>query len=106
MILWRKKFLVTIQAQNPQTPYSLTPKILKKRKRGMKENQDIQREDIFEKAKYVIITSESACPSYLSFHQSFSTSLSDLFKFRRIQGDDNCLFRALCKLVFGDDSFL
>ena len=47
----------------------------KKRKRGMKENQDIQREDIFEKAKYVTITSESACSSDLFYHQSFSTSL-------------------------------
>ena len=69
MILRRKKFLVTIQVQKPQTPYSLTPKILKKR--GMKENQEIQREDIFEKVKYVIITSESACSSDLSYHQSF-----------------------------------
>ena len=69
MILWRKKFLVIIQVQKPQTPYSLTPKILiKKRKRGMKENQDIQREDIFEKVKYVTITSESACSSDLSYH--------------------------------------
>ena len=78
----------------------------KKRKRGMKENQVIQREDIFEKAKYVTITSESEFSSDLSFHQSFSTSLSDLFKFWRIQGDGLCLFRALCKLAFGDDSFL
>ena len=92
MILRRKKFLVTIQVQKPQTPYSLTPKILKKRKRGMKESQDIQREDIFEKAKYVTFTSESACSSDLSYHQSFSTSLLDLFKFGRIQGDGNCLF--------------
>ena len=84
MILRRKKFLVTIQVQKPQTPYSLTPKILKK-KRGMKENQDIQREDIFEKAKDVTIISESACSSDLSYHQSFSISLSDLFKFGRIQ---------------------
>ena len=90
MILQRKKFLVTIQVQNPQTPCSFTPKILLKK--GMKENQDIQREDIFEKAKYVTITSESACSSDLSYHQSFSTSLSDLFKFWRIQGDGNCLF--------------
>ena len=58
----------------------------------MKENEDIQREDIFEKAKYVTITSESACSSDLSYHRSFSTSLSDLFKFGRIQGDGNCLF--------------
>ena len=77
-----------------------------KRKRGMKENQDISREDIFEKAKYVTITSESVCSSGLSFHQSFSTSLSDLFKFGRIPGDGNFYFRALCKLAFGDDSFL
>ena len=88
-----EKILVIIQVQKPQTPYSLTPKILiKKRKRGMKENQDIQREDIFEKAKYATITSESGCSSDLSYHQSFSTSLSDLFKFGRIQGDSNCLF--------------
>ena len=33
MILRRKKFLVTIQAQKPQTPYSLTPKILKKKEK-------------------------------------------------------------------------
>ena len=58
----------------------------------MKENQDIQREDIFEKAKYVTITSESEWSSDISFHQSFSTSLSDLFKFWRIQGDGNSLF--------------
>ena len=64
----------------------------KKRKRGMKESQDIQREDIFEKAKYVTFTSESTCSSDLSYHQSFSTSLLDLFKFGRIQGDGNCLF--------------
>ena len=69
----------------------------KKRKRGKKENQDIQLEDIFEKAKYVTIISESACSSDLSYHLSFSTSLLDLFKFRRIQGDSNCLFRVLCK---------
>ena len=91
MILRRKKFLVAIQVQKPQTPYSLTPKFLKK-KRGKKENQDIQPENIFEKAKYVTITSESACFSDLSYHQSFLTSLSDLFKFGRIQGDGNCLF--------------
>ena len=77
----------------------------KKRKRGKKENQDIQREDIFEKAKDVTIISESACSSDLSYHQSFSTSLLDLFKLGRIQGDGNCLFRAQCKLAFGDDSF-
>ena len=71
---------------------SIGTKNSKKRKRGMKENQDIQREDIFEKAKYVTITSESACSSDLSYHQSFSTSLSDLFKLGRIQGDCNCLF--------------
>ena len=105
MILRMKKFLVTIQVQKPQTPYSLTPKILKKRKRGKKENQDIHREDIFEKAKYVTIISESANSSDLSYHQSFSTSLLDLFKLGRIQGDGNCLFRALCKLAFGEDSF-
>ena len=58
----------------------------------MKESQDIQREDIFEKAKYVTFTSESACSSDLSYHQSFSTSLLDLFKFGRIQGDGKCLF--------------
>ena len=93
MILRRKNFLVTIQVQKPQTPHSLTPKILKKkRKRGVKESQDIQREDIFEKAKYVTFTSESACSSDLSYHQSFSILLLDLFKFGRIQGDGNCLF--------------
>ena len=37
MILWRKKFLVKIQVHKPLTPYSLTPKFLKK-KRGKKEN--------------------------------------------------------------------
>ena len=84
----------------------MTPKILKKEKeKRKKENQDIHREDIFEKAKDVTIISESACSSDLSYHQSFSTSLLDLFKLGKIQGDDNCLFRALCKLAFGDDSF-
>ena len=74
---------------------------MKKRK---KENQDIQREDTFEKAKYATIISESAYSSDLSYHQSFSTSLLDLFKFGMIQGDGSCIFRALCKLAFRDDS--
>ena len=72
-----KKFLVKIQVHKPQKPYSLTPKFLKKKKR--KENLDIQREDILEKAKDVTIISDSACSSDLSYHQSFSTSLLDLF---------------------------
>ena len=70
MILQRKKFLVKIQVHKPQTPYSLTPKFLKK-KRGKKENQDKQRENIFEKTKDVTIISESACSSDLSYHQNF-----------------------------------
>ena len=94
-----EKNLVTIQVQKLQTPYSLTPKFLKK------ENHDIQREVIFEKEKDVTIISESACSSDLSYHQSFSTSLLDIFKLGRIQGDSNCLFRALCKLAIGDYSF-
>ena len=79
-------------------------KVSKKEKR--KESQNIQREDIFEKAKDVTNIPGSACFTDLSYHQSFSTSLSDLFKLGRIQGDGNCLFRALCKLAFEDDSFL
>ena len=78
-------------------------KVSKKEKR--KESQDIQREDIFEKAKDVTIISESACSSDLTYHQSFSTSLLDLFKLGRIQVDGNCIFMGLCKLAFGDDSF-
>ena len=54
-------------------------KVSKKEKRK-KENQDIQQEDIFEKAKDVTIISKSACSSDLSYHQSFSTSLLDHFK--------------------------
>ena len=99
MILLRKIFLVSIQAQKP---YSLTPKFLNKEKEERKSR--LQREDIFEKAKDVTIILESACSSDLSYHQSFSTSLLDFFKLGRIQGDGNCLFRALCKLAFGDDS--
>ena len=105
MILRRKKFLVKIQVHKPQTPYSLTLKFLKK-KRGKKENQNIQREDIFEKAKDVTIISESACSTDLSYHQSFSTSLSDLFKLGGYKEMITAYFRALCKLAFGDDSFL
>ena len=56
-----EKFLVKIQVHKPQTSYSLIPKFLKNKKK--KENQDIQREDIFEKAKDVTIISESACSS-------------------------------------------
>ena len=41
-------------------------KVSKKRKRGKKENQDIQREDIFEKAKDVTFISEVHVP--LTFH--------------------------------------
>ena len=104
MILLRKKFLVKIQVHKPQTPYSLTPKFLKKIKRKERKPRYTTRR-YFEKAKNVTIISESACSSDLSYHQSFSTSLLDLFKLGRIQGDGNCLFRALCKFAFGDYSF-
>ena len=52
----------------------------------------------------ILIVSESACSSDLSFHQEFSTSLLGLYNLKRVRGDGNWLFRALCLAAFGDDS--
>ena len=60
-------------------------------------------EKILEKVHDVTIISESACSSDLSFHQDFSTSLLDLYNLKRVRGDGNWLFRALCLAAFGDD---
>ena len=61
-------------------------------------------EKILDKAHDVTIISKSACSSDLSFHQDFSTSLLDLYNLKRVRGDGNWLFRALCLATFGDDS--
>ena len=78
----------------------------KKRKRGMKEKWDIQREDIFEKAKYVTITSESACSSNLSYYRSFQPHYRIFSRSGGYKEMVTAYFRALCKLEFEDDSFL
>ena len=48
--------------------------------------------------------SESACSSDIQYCQSFSTYLLDLYKLIQVFGDENCLFRAICQIVFGSDS--
>ena len=56
-----EKLLVTIQVQKPQTPYSLTPKILiKKRKRGKKERKKtkIYNERIFLRKRNMLLLSQ------------------------------------------------
>ena len=68
------------------------------------KNFEINWEKILDNAHDVTIISESACSSDLSFHQDFSTSLLDLYNLKRIRGDGNLLFRALCLAAFGDDS--
>ena len=71
---------------------------------GKSKNFELNWEKILDKAHDVTIVSESACSSDLSFHQDFSTSLLDLYNLKRVRGDENWLFSALCLAAFGDDS--
>ena len=71
---------------------------------GKSKNFEFNWEKILDKAHDVTIISESACSSDISFHQDFSTSLLDLYNLKRVRGDGNWLFSALCLAVFGDDS--
>ena len=71
---------------------------------GKSKNFELNWEKILDKAHDVSIISESACSSDLSFHQEFSTSLLDLYNLKRVRGDGNWLFRALCLAAFWDDS--
>ena len=68
------------------------------------KNFELNREKILDKAHDVTIISESARSSDLFFHQYFSTYLLDLYNLKRVRGDGNWLFRALCLTAFGDDS--
>ena len=61
-------------------------------------------ENILDKAHVVTIISDCSCSSDLSFHQVFLTSLLDLYNLKRVRGDGNWLFSALCLAAFGDDS--
>ena len=71
---------------------------------GKIKNFELNWENILDKAHDVTIISESAWSSNLSFHQDFSTSLLDLYNLKRVRGDGNWLFRALCLAAFGNDS--
>ena len=71
---------------------------------GKSKNFELNWENFLDKAHDVIIISESACSSDLSFHQDFSTSLLDLYNLKRVRGGGNWLFRELCLAAFGDDS--
>ena len=71
---------------------------------GMSKIFELNWEKILDKAHDVTIIPESACSSDLSFHQNFSTSLHDLYNLKRVRGDGNWLFMALCLAAFGDDS--
>ena len=70
---------------------------------GKSKNFELNWEKILDKAHDVTIISESACSSDLSFHQDFSTSLLDLYNLKRVRGDGNWLFRALCLEAFKGD---
>ena len=70
---------------------------------GKSKNFEINWDKILDMAHDVTIISESACSSYLSFHQDFSTSLLDLYNLKRVKGDGNWIFRVLCLAAFGDD---
>ena len=69
---------------------------------GKSKNFELNWEKILDKAHDVTIISESVCSSDLSFHQDFSTSLLDFYNSKRVRGDWNWLFRALCLAEFGD----
>ena len=73
---------------------------------SIQENQEnsLDNKNIFDTTEDIVVISESECSSDVSFQNEFSTSILDLFNLNRIQGDGNCLFRALCKSTFGNES--
>ena len=73
---------------------------------SIQENQEnsLDNKNIFDTTEDIVVISESECSSDVSFQNEFSTSILDLFNLNKIQGDGNCLFRALCKSTFGNES--
>ena len=59
---------------------------------------------MFDKVNEVVVISESEASSEAPYWNNFSTSLLDIYKLNKVNGDGNCLFRALWKSTFGDDS--
>ena len=68
------------------------------------KNFELNWDKILDKTHDVAIISERSYSSDLSFHQDFSTSLLYSHNLKRVRGDGNWLFRALCLAAFGDDS--
>ena len=102
-----EKILVTIQVQKPQTPYSLTPKILKK-----KEKEEWKKVKIYNERIFLRKRNMSLLPQKVHAPVTFLTTrvfqphywiFSSLGGYKEMV---NAFFRALCKLAFGDDSFL
>ena len=62
MILLRKNFLVTIQAQKPQTLYSLTLKFLKNEKEERKKTKIYNEKIILRKRKKLLLSKKVHVP--------------------------------------------
>ena len=60
--------------------------------------------EVFDKVNEVVVISESEASSEAPYWNNFSTSLLDIYKLNKVNGDRNCLFRTLWKSTFGDDS--
>ena len=61
-------------------------------------------QQVFNPVNEFVIVSESEGSSETPYCHTFSTSLMDIFKLIRVEGDGNCLFIALWMSTFGDNS--
>ena len=103
-ILWCNSDFEESDLMDIEQKISNEVKLISPSHTGKSKNFELNWEKILDKVHDVTIISESACSSDLSFYQDFSTSLLDLFNLKRVRGDGNRLFRALCLAAFGDDS--
>ena len=103
-ILWCNNDLEESDLMYIKQKISNEIKIISPSHTGKSKKFELNWEKILDKAHDVTIISESTFSPDLSFHQDFSTSLLDLYNLKRVRGDGNWLFRALCLAAFGDDS--
>ena len=68
------------------------------------QNTAFDTKEVFDKVNEVVVISESEATSEAPYWNNFSISLLDIYKLNKVNGDGNCLFRALWKSIFGDDS--
>ena len=63
------------------------------------QNTAFDTKEVFDKVNEVVVVSESEASSEAPYWNNFSTSLLDIYKLNKVNGDGNCLFRELWKVL-------